>query len=163
MSSQLSQDIRGVMIGVTGARVLLPNATVAEVITYSPPDPVDGAPDWMLGRIRWRGWRLPVISYARMIGSAQDEGEFGAKVVVLKALGGNPRHSYFALLTQGFPRLVTVSQDALTQEESDALGEVAPLPDGVLMNVRLRDEDAVIPDLAAIEARIAEVDGLRAA
>lgn len=163
MSSQLSQDIRGVMIGVTGARVLLPNATVAEVITYSPPEPVDGAPDWMLGRIRWRGWRLPVISYARMIGSAQEEGEFGAKVVVLKALGGNPRHSYFALLTQGFPRLVTVSQDALTQEESDALDEVAPLPDGVLMNVRLRDEDAVIPDLAAIEARIAEVDGLRAA
>ena len=157
MSSQLSQDIRGVMIGVTGARVLLPNATVAEVITYSPPDPVDGAPDWMLGRIRWRGWRLPVISYARMIGSAQEEGEFGAKVVVLKALGGNPRHSYFALLTQGFPRLVTVSQDALTQEEAEQ-----PI-EGVLMNVRLRDEDAVIPDLAAIEARIAEIDSLRAA
>ncbi len=157
MSSQLSQDIRGVMIGVTGARVLLPNATVAEVITYSPPDPVDGAPDWMLGRIRWRGWRLPVISYARMIGSAQDEGEFGAKVVVLKALGGNPRHSYFALLTQGFPRLVTVSQDALTQEEAGQAIE------GVLRHVRLRDEDAVIPDLAAIEARIAEIDALRAA
>ena len=157
MSSQLSQDIRGVMIGVTGARVLLPNATVAEVITYSPPEPVDGAPDWMLGRIRWRGWRLPVISYARMIGSAQEEGEFGAKVVVLKALGGNPRHSYFALLTQGFPRLVTVSQDALTQEEAGQAIE------GVLMHVRLRDEDAVIPDLAAIEARIAEIDALRAA
>ena len=157
MSSQLSQDIRGVMIGVTGARVLLPNATVAEVITYSPPDPVDGAPDWMLGRIRWRGWHLPVISYARMIGSAQEEGEFGAKVVVLKALGGNPRHSYFALLTQGFPRLVTVSQDALTQEEAGQAIE------GVLMHVRLRDEDAVIPDLAAIEARIAEIDALRAA
>ncbi len=157
MSSQLSQDIRGVMIGVTGARVLLPNATVAEVITYSPPDPVDGAPDWMLGRIRWRGWRLPVISYARMIGSAQEEGEFGAKVVVLKALGGNPRHSYFALLTQGFPRLVTVSQDALTQEEAGQASE------GVLMHVRLRDEDAVIPDLAAIEARLAEIDALRAA
>lgn len=163
MSSQLSQDIRGVMIGVTGARVLLPNATVAEVITYSPPEPVDGAPDWMLGRIRWRGWRLPVISYARMIGSAREEGEFGAKVVVLKALGGNPRHSYFALLTQGFPRLVTVSQDALTREEPGDGGDVAQPVDGVLMNVRLRDEDAVIPDLAAIEARIAEIESLRAA
>ena len=93
----------------------------------------------------------------RMIGSAQEEGEFGAKVVVLKALGGNPRHSYFALLTQGFPRLVTVSQDALTQEEAGQAIE------GVLMHVRLRDEDAVIPDLAAIEARIAEIDALRAA
>ncbi|MCX7556548.1 chemotaxis protein CheW [Xanthomonadaceae bacterium JHOS43] len=157
MNSSLSQDIRGVMISVTGARVLLPNATVAEVITYSPPEHIEGAPDWMLGRIRWRGWRLPVISYARMIGTARDEGEFGAKVVVLKALGGNPRYSFFALLTQGFPRLVTVSRDALTQEASEQS------IDGVLMNVRLRDEEAVIPDLATIEARITEVDSLRVA
>ncbi len=57
MSNEVSQDIRGVLIAVTGARVLLPNATVAEVITYSPPDPIEGAPAWMLGRIRWRGWR----------------------------------------------------------------------------------------------------------
>ncbi len=82
---------------------------------------------------------------------------------MLKALGGNPRHSYFALLTQGFPRLVTVSQDALTREEPGDGGDVAQPVDGVLMNVRLRDEDAVIPDLAAIEARIAEIESLRAA
>ena len=160
MSSQISQDIRGVMIGVTGARVLLPNATVAEVITYSPPDPVEGAPDWLLGRIRWRGWRLPLISYSRMIGAAHEEGEFGAKVVVLKALGGNPRHSYFALLTQGFPRLVTVSRDALSVQDQDP---DAPAREGVLIQVRLRDEDAVIPDLAAIETSIAGIDALRAA
>lgn len=154
MSTEVSQDIRGVLIAVTGARALLPNATVAEVITYSPPDPVDGAPAWMLGRIRWRGWRLPVISYARMIGSAESEGEFGAKVVVLKALGGNPRYSYFAMLTQGFPRLVTVSSEALVRDElADSLES-----EGVLMRVTLRDEDAVIPDLAAIEAQIAALD-----
>ncbi|MFA5684363.1 MAG: chemotaxis protein CheW [Lysobacteraceae bacterium] len=162
MSSQPSRDIRGVMISVTGARVLLPNATVAEVITYSPPEPMDAAPNWMLGHIRWRGWSLPVISYARMIGSAQDEGEFGAKVVVLKALGGNPRHSYFALLAQGFPRLVTVSRDALEQPEVDE-GITAMQDDSVMMRVRLRDEDAVIPDLATIEDRITALDALRAA
>ena len=155
MSTEVSQDIRGVMITVTGARALLPNASVAEVITYSPPDPVEGAPAWMLGRIRWRGWRLPVISYARMIGSAEREGEFGAKIVVLKALGGNPRYSYFAMLTQGFPRLVTVSPEAMTRDEDADDGASA---EGVLMRVMLRDEAAVIPDLAAIEARIAELD-----
>ena len=155
MSTEVSQDIRGVMITVTGARALLPNASVAEVITYSPPEPVEGAPAWMLGRIRWRGWRLPVISYARMIGSAEREGEFGAKIVVLKALGGNPRYSYFAMLTQGFPRLVTVSPEAMTRDEDADDGASA---EGVLMRVMLRDEAAVIPDLAAIEARIAELD-----
>jgi chemosensory pili system protein ChpC len=155
MSTEVSQDIRGVMITVTGARALLPNASVAEVITYSPPDPVEGAPAWMLGRIRWRGWRLPVISYARMIGSAEREGEFGAKIVVLKALGGNPRYSYFAMLTQGFPRLVTVSPEAMARDEDADDGASA---EGVLMRVMLRDEAAVIPDLAAIEARIVELD-----
>ncbi len=159
MSPQISEDVRGVMIAVAGARALLPNATVAEVITYSPPEREEGTPDWMLGRIRWRGWRLPVISYARMIGSAHDEGEFGAKVVVLKALGGNPRYSYFAMLTQGFPRLVTVSPGALVRtDEEDALPTA-----GVLMSVRLNDEDAVIPDLGAIEAQVAALDALREA
>lgn len=159
MSSQETRDIRGVLISVSGARALLPNATVAEVITYSPPDTLEGAPDWMLGNIRWRGWRLPVISYGRMIGWGEVEGEFGAKVVVLKALGGNPRHSYFAMLSQGFPRLVTVSRDALRR---DPLGEAeAGTVDGVLMHVQLHDDEAIIPDLAAIERKLVELDGLQ--
>lgn len=160
MNSQISRDIRGVLISVTGARALLPNATVAEVITYSPPERDEGSPDWLLGRIRWRGWQLPVISYARMIGSAQDEGEFGAKIVVLKALGGNPRHSYFAMLAQGFPRLVTVAADALGEPESE-IGE--ELPNGVLMQVRFNDDDVVIPDLGKIETALVSWAQLQAA
>jgi chemosensory pili system protein ChpC len=154
MESQ-QNDIRGVMITVTGGRCLLPNATVSEVITFAIPEPVPNAPDWLLGRIRWRGWRLPLISFARLAGYAPSEGELGAKVVVLKALGGNPKLPYFAMLTQGFPRLVTVASDALEiDEEIDAeLGMTRP---GVLNPVRLRDDPAVIPDLAQIERLIAD-------
>lgn len=142
-------DIRGVLIGVTGARLLLPNATVSEVITFSMPEAVPNAPDWLIGRIRWRGWRVPLISFARMAGLAEKEGELGAKVVVLKALGGNQRHSFFAILTQGFPRLVTVSESQL---EPDL--EAGSPPEGVLMSVKLRDERAFIPDLNRIESLI---------
>ena len=144
-------DIRGVMISVTNGRVLLPNATVSEVITFAVPEPVPNAPDWLLGRIRWRGWRLPLVSFARLAGYASTEGELGAKVVVLKALGGNPKLPYFAMLTQGFPRLVTVSHDGLV-----ASGEPEEQPPGVLMPVLLRDDPAVVPDLAQIEQRISD-------
>ena len=144
-------DIRGVMISVTNGRVLLPNATVSEVITFAVPEPVPNAPDWLLGRIRWRGWRLPLVSFARLAGYATEEGELGAKVVVLKALGGNPKLPYFAMLTQGFPRLVTVSRDALLES-----GDGSEPEPGVLMPVSLRDDPAVVPDLAQIEARIGE-------
>ena len=50
-----SQDIRGVLIQVAGGRLLLPNATIAEVMSYADPEPIDDTPDWLLGRIRWRG------------------------------------------------------------------------------------------------------------
>jgi chemosensory pili system protein ChpC len=144
-------DIRGVMITVTNGRVLLPNATVSEVITFAEPEPVDNAPNWLLGRIRWRGWRLPLVSFARLAGYADREGELGAKVVVLKALGGNPKLPYFALLTQGFPRLVTVAADSLVVSDD----QEAPVA-GVLTPVMLRDDPAVIPDLGQIEELIAQ-------
>ena len=38
-----SREIRGLMIPVSGGRVLLPNATVAEVITYSVPEKIANA------------------------------------------------------------------------------------------------------------------------
>jgi chemosensory pili system protein ChpC len=108
MSTSTTHDIRGVLIQVAGARLLLPNATIAEVLSYADPDPVENTPDWLLGRIRWRGWQLPLIAFSRLSGIAEESGGLGSKVIVLKALGGDSKAPYFALLTQGFPRLVTV-------------------------------------------------------
>jgi chemosensory pili system protein ChpC len=150
-STTASHDIRGVLIQIAGARLLLPNATIAEVLSFADPDPVDNAPDWLLGRIRWRGWQLPLVSFARLSGIAEEKGGLGTKVIVLKALGGNAKSPFFAVLTQGFPRLVTVSRSALVAEEG---GE--PLPSGVLARVLLNDEPALVPDLEQLESLIGE-------
>jgi chemosensory pili system protein ChpC len=144
------RDIRGVLITVPQGRLLLPNASVAEVITFSDPERIDGAPAWMLGNIRWRGWRLPLLSFSHLAGWSQEAGQLGAKVVVLKALGGNPKLPYFAVLSQGFPRLVTVSRAALAESGG---GDEAL---GIHSRVMLNDDAAVVPDLAAIERRITE-------
>lgn len=144
-------DIRGVTITVTNGRILLPNATVAEVITFSEPEIVPHAPDWLLGRLRWRGWKVPLISFARLAGFADKEQESGAKVAVLKALSGNPKLPYFCMVTQGFPRLTTVPAAELQDAPTDA-----PLPPGARMRVVLRDDPAYVPDLEEIEGRLAE-------
>src|SRR3546814_6423691 len=67
------QDIRGVLIQVGGARLLLPNATISEVLSYADPEPVENAPEWLLGRIRWRGWQLPLVSFSRIAGLRSEE------------------------------------------------------------------------------------------
>ncbi len=144
-------DIRGVLINVGGSRLLLPNANVAEVISYSEPDSIAGAPPWLLGVARWRGWRLPVLSFPQMVGWPTEAAQLGAKVVVLKALGGNPRLPYFALVSMGFPRLVSVARDRLTNIEDDR-----EQPLGVQARVQMDADIAVIPDLMTIELLIDE-------
>ena len=149
MTTLEQTDIRGVLIAVTGARLLLPNATIAEVLSFAPPAPIEGAPDWLLGRMRWRGWQLPLIAFSRLAGIAAEQGGLGSKVVVLKALGaGEAKSPYFAMLTQGFPRLVTVSHDRLLHEPDQEL------PEGVHARVWLNEDEAYIPNLEAIEAMI---------
>ena len=126
-----------------------PNASVAEVITYSEPEVLANAPPWLLGRVRWRGWRLPLLSFSRLAGWSEEDGQMGAKVAVLKALGGNPKLPFFAVLSQGFPRLVTVSAPALKESH-----EIKDLPLGVHARVTLNDDPAVVPDLLSVELLI---------
>ena len=150
--SMRQADIRGVLIQIAGARLLLPNATIAEVLSFADPEPVADAPDWLLGRIRWRGWQLPLVAFSRLSGIADEKGGLGSKVIVLKALGGDPKAPFFALLTQGFPRLVTVSEAALSTGETQA----SLLPGAVHARVTLNEDDALVPDLELVERMIGE-------
>ncbi|TYT23099.1 chemotaxis protein CheW [Luteimonas viscosa] len=139
-------DVRAVLIQTEAARLLLPNATISEVLSYAEPDPVENAPDWLLGTIRWRGWILPLVAFAQLSGQGVEQGGLGHKVIVLKALGGQATMPYFALLTKGFPRLVTVSRDRLaTADDGQAVGA------GVRAHVVFNDEPALIPDIDGIE------------
>ena len=147
-----SRDLRGLLMTVTNGRVLLPNASVAEVITFSEPERVSNAPERLFGRIRWRGWRIPLISFSLLAGMALEERVEGARVAVVKALDDPLRLPYIGVLTQGFPRLTTVSPDILVPN-LDFSGERP----GVLINLMLRDDQVVIPDLAAIESALRDV------
>lgn len=145
------REIRGVLIPITNGRVLLPNATVAEVITFANVEKIPNAPEWILGRLSWRGWRLPLFSFAILSGLTHEEGSTGARVAVLKAIGGHAKMPFIAMLTQGFPRLTTVSPELLIPT-----GDEHHHPNGVRAQVLVRDDQAVIPDLNQIETMMAE-------
>lgn len=145
------REIRALMINVTNGRVLLPNANISEIISFSQPDAIENAPGWLLGLTRWRGWKVPVISFSILTGLASKEPERNAKVTVMKALGGNPRLPYIAMMAQGFPRLTNISQDVLI--ETDEHETKAP---GIMHTAIFRDDNAIIPDLFQIESLIGD-------
>lgn len=149
MSDPLPREIRCVLVPVGNLRLLLPNATIAEVITQSEPEPVADAPDWLLGRIAWRGWRVPLVSFAQLAGTEEGDAELSVRVAVLKALGGNPRLPFIAVLTQGFPRLTTLNAELIIPTHDGSA-----LPPGVRAHVLVRDDVAMIPDLEWLEAEL---------
>ena len=149
MSDPLPREIRCVLVPVGNLRLLLPNATIAEVITQSKPEPVADAPDWLLGRIAWRGWRVPLVSFTKLAGTEEGDAELSVRVAVLKALGGNPKLPFIAVLTQGFPRLTTLNAELIIPTHDGSV-----LPPGVRAHVLVRDDVAMIPDLEWIETEL---------
>ena len=146
-------DIRGVLIQIAGSQLLLPNAATVEVLSYADPEPIENAPDWLLGQIRWRGWRLPLLSFARIAGTHTEGAAIGTKLIVIKALGGDPKLPYFALVAQGFPRLVTITRENMIVDSA----HLETMPQGIRMRVMFNDDVALVPDLDAAERMILEV------
>lgn len=143
--AETASSIRSVLIPIQGGRLLLPNATVAEVVLYRKPDRVDGAPLWILGTVVWRGWRVPVVSPVVLAGRESEEDPSRANLAILKGLGG--KLSHLAVPARGVPRLTTVDQDNV---------EPAPATEGngVLHPVTVNGEPADIPDLDEIQRKI---------
>lgn len=149
---EIRTDIRGVLVPISETRLLLPNAAIAEVITFVSPDPVATKATWLLGKVNWRNYRLPLVSIASFAGFVGRESLLNVKIAILKGLSGKPQVPYLAILTQGFPRLTVVGPESV---QIDTAAERRP---GIVMSVRLTSDesDAHIPDLDAIEAAVAD-------
>lgn len=149
MLPNVQDSMRTLIIPLQGRNLLLPNVAVAEVVPYIRPRAVDDAPDWLLGSIGWRGLNIPLISYDRLHGVSTDGSIGQARIAVLNTVHSGSGLSFYAVVTAGIPQLRRVNADALQEVSADAIG-------GSLSQVQVGDIQAVIPDLDALEAVVAE-------
>ncbi len=141
-----SKELRGILLPVGSHNLLLPNAAVAELIGYQEPEAEADRPDWWLGRIEWRGMRIPVISLEQAMGRDAPKRSQRVRIAVVNSLNGNPELPYIGLLTIGISRLARVSVVNLELDPGGAVD--TPL---VLESVKLGEQLAWIPDLDQLE------------
>ncbi len=142
-------EIRSIMIPVTGGELLIPNANIAEIVAYSTPESEDRGPGWILGNVIWQGWQVPVISIPILTEQVEAEDTVDAKICISKSLISNERLPYIGILAQGFPRLVTLTRDLVT-EVPDSSSHIALAGD-----VLIGDRQASVPDLNRIGQLVA--------
>ncbi|NND45586.1 MAG: hypothetical protein HKN58_09700 [Xanthomonadales bacterium] len=149
MTKETSQ-IRALLAPIENGLVMVPGSVVAEVIELSDMREMADAPDWVVGEVDWQDWRVPVVSYA-LLGGTADGGEVSAKdrVLVIKSLAEAAGTPYIGILISGVPRLASVAAAALTEPDP-----AADFP-CVFRCVTFEDQRVIIPDLDAL---VAEVD-----
>lgn len=145
------EQIYAVLMALEGDTLLLPNAAVAEVVARDTLQPAgEGAPAWLAGYCDWNNRRVPVISFETANGSSRSADSRRARVVVLNSFGTHLPSGLLAIVSQGYPHLVTLNRSAVRPMELRPTDR----SDLVLARVRVATQEAAIPDLAALEAEV---------
>lgn len=145
--SENTETLSCVMIPMNGRQLLLPNVSIAEVVDLSSTQaPTDG-PEWLAGKLEWRGLDLPVISYdGANGGEVTTSGGTRGRIVVLNTISDHHKTiPFMALVTQGIPSQTRLNEDQIKRIEGD-------LGSADLMQVDVDGETAFIPDLGFLES-----------
>lgn len=147
MMNNESQILPCVMIPMIDRQLLLPNVSIAEVVDFTGAEPVENAPEWLLGQLNWRGLQLPVISYDAANGgkAVMPDGNRG-RIAVINTIGKHHDElPFLAMVTQGIPSQARLIEDQVQPLE----GEQGPAD---LMVVNVDGHTAYIPNLEFLES-----------
>ncbi|CAN5197385.1 N/A [soil metagenome] len=141
------RELYALLVPLAEQHMVVPRACVAEVIGFRRPTPRPDTAAWLLGTINWSGRNLPVISFEGACGREQPEAGSRTRIVVFLASGGKLDGGYFGVLTQGFPQLVRVSEEAFDESEVTDWPDDSP----ILAQPGLNNQHPLIPNLERLE------------
>lgn len=144
------RELYCILLPLGDGKLLLPRAIVEEVRAFAPPDPVPGAPPWLLGRVAWRGGKIPLVAVEPLIGEPLPESSRRMRMVIVHAPADTLEPPAMAILAQGFPYILRVTPGLLTSTGMEPA-------EGLLAELNFGYERPVVPDLPALAAESAQI------
>ncbi|MFA5627605.1 MAG: chemotaxis protein CheW [Thiohalomonadaceae bacterium] len=141
--------VRSLLIPLNGIWIVLPNTAVAEVTSFKSQEPVADAPDWVLGRMTWRGRAIPSLAFEPLLGMEAGIGGAHARAIVCNTLNANPDLPFLAIVAQGIPHLQDLRAEMIETVSSDA-EEIS----SIAGRLRLGEREVVIPNLDDLERQL---------
>jgi chemosensory pili system protein ChpC len=141
-------ELSCVLMPLLEGQLLLPSVCVAEITPWQRIRAFDGAPDWCLGLLRWRGETVPVIRFERLNQAGGESLARGRCLVVMNRTGASGPAPFYALALDALPRLVQLADGDLSDHDAE-------LGCAESRAVRFGTETASIPNLAYVEQQVA--------
>lgn len=142
------RELYCILLPVGNGKLLLPRSIVEEVRGLAEPTPVPNAPDWLAGRVRWRGSGIPLVAVEPLMGGAIPAPSRRARMIVIRTPENTLEPAAMAILAQGFPYILRVTPQLL-------LGTTPPESEELLARINLGLEVPVVPDLPSLAEQAA--------
>ncbi len=147
--SELIDGISCLLLPLKEKQLLLPNVSVAEIVSFSNLLTTASSAKWILGQVAWRGVSVPVVCYEILNKQSAPAPNTDARFAIINGTAGHAKLPFYAILIQGIPRLVRVTKEDLQQVEAMSNAEY----DACAINIE-QTGAAMIPDLDKLEAAL---------
>jgi len=116
----MSEEIKCVILKINDAELLMPKASVAEIVPLKNIINVANKPGWMLGYLDWRGHSVPLISFEAMGNVRMPSLATGdVKAAILYSIGEDAGFPFLSILVQGSPTAVSVRAGDLVSNKDE--------------------------------------------
>ena len=110
-----TKKIKCVLLTLRTENVVVPNAALAEIVSLRDVDKIDNAPQWLLGKMHWRGVDIPLVSFeAAAEGANVAMSANQAAVIHLISADGKAVYPYVGLSISGVPHISEFSKEQIT-------------------------------------------------
>ncbi|VAW58987.1 hypothetical protein MNBD_GAMMA08-2084 [hydrothermal vent metagenome] len=148
----MSEKIKCVVLKINGAEILMPNASVAEIVPIRNIINVANKPGWMLGYLDWRGNSVPLVSFEAMGNERMPSLATGnVKAAILFSIGEDSQFPYLSILMQDAPKIVNVKEDDIISNKDEvthpAVEDQVMIDDAAYSIINLEKLESIVKEV----------------
>ena len=140
--------VRCLTLNFFSYKMLIPNASVAEVTDIAKIEPRLGAPEWFGGTMKWREQEIPVLVFEKIMNIDASRPQQYRRVIILNAPNNKACAPFIALGCQSIPSLTMVDESRLGISEKTSEQAV---------HIKLDGEEYIIPNVSLLEEKVSQV------
>jgi len=151
------QVIKCMILTLRSENVILPAASVAEMVSAQGAKKVPNMPYWYVGKMRWHGVDVPLVSFeAAGGGEAKTVNQNTQIAMIYTASSDETRYPYIGLVISGVPHVTQFSRNQIVTDP-DSLLEIHDHP-MVAQKTRINGAAVSILNIDSIEAMIKDAE-----